>query len=125
MRSAGKWEQQGSPTCSAIKRDRQKSHRFLIVRTPHTAALSHLFSEPKAKDNDYGAGYVGASPGELNFGYVGPSPIEWRAKEHANCMAIKDYAAADEWLDEIERELKIARHWLAVAKSPAAQGGAK
>ena len=29
------------------------------MRTPHTAALSHLFSEPKAKDNEYGAGYVG------------------------------------------------------------------
>lgn len=95
------------------------------MRTPHKAALSHLFSETKAKDNEFGAGYVGSSPGELNFGYVGPSPIEWRAKEHAECMASKDYVAADEWLDEIGRELKVARHWLAVAKSPAAQGGAK
>lgn len=95
------------------------------MRTPHTAALSHLFSEPKAKDNEYGAGYVGSSPGELNFGYVGPSPIEWRAKEHAECMASNDYAAADEWLNEIERELKIARHWLTYAKHFTAQGGAK
>ena len=47
------------------------------------------------------------------------------SKEHAECMASKHYAAADEWLDEIERELKIARHWLAVAKSLTAQGGAK
>lgn len=29
------------------------------MRTPHTAALSHLFSEPKAKDNEFGYGYVG------------------------------------------------------------------
>jgi hypothetical protein len=76
-------------------------------------------------DNEFGAGYVGSSPGEWNFGYAGPSPIEWRAKEHAECMASKDYAAAEEWLDEIGRELKVARHWLANAKHFAAQGGAK
>lgn len=76
-------------------------------------------------NNEFGADYVGSSPGECNFGYVGPSPIEWRAKEHAECMASKHYAAADEWLDEIERELKIARHWLAIAKSLTTQGGAK
>jgi hypothetical protein len=95
------------------------------MRTPHTAALTHLFSETKAKENEFGAGYVGSSPGKLNFGYVGPSPIEWRAKEHAKCMASKSFEEAEAWLNEIGRELKIARHWLAVAKSPAAQGGAK
>jgi len=62
---------------------------------------------------------------ELSFGYIGPSAIEWRAQEHAKCMASNDFSAAEEWLDEIGRELKIARHWLAVAKSLTAQGGAK
>ena len=62
---------------------------------------------------------------ELSFGYIGPSPIEWRAKEHAKCMAINDFTHAADWLDEVERELTIARHWLAVAKSLTAQGGAK
>ena len=62
---------------------------------------------------------------ELSFGYIGPSPMEWRANEHAKSMASKDFSAAEVWLDEIERELKIARHRLAVAKSLTALGGAK
>ena len=62
---------------------------------------------------------------ELSFGYIGPSPIAWRANEHAKSMASKDFSAAEEWLNEIGRELKIARHWLALAKPPVAQGGAK
>lgn len=74
--------------------------------------MSHLPPTPQAQP-------------ELDFGYIGPSPIEWRAKEHAKCMASQDYLAAKEWLDEIERELKVARRWLAVAQSFAAQGGAK
>lgn len=62
---------------------------------------------------------------DLDFGYIGPSPIEWRAKEHAKCMAINDFTHAADWLNEVERELTIARHWLAVAKSLTAQGGVK
>ena len=58
---------------------------------------------------------------DLDFGYTGPSPIEWRAKEHAKCMASQDFIAAKEWLDEIERELKVARLCLAIAKSCAAE----
>jgi hypothetical protein len=52
---------------------------------------------------------------ELTFGYN--VPIEWRAKEYAKCKAADDYSAAEEWLDEIGRELKVARYWLGVAKS--------
>jgi hypothetical protein len=62
---------------------------------------------------------------EFGFGYVGPSPIEWRANEHAKCMASNSFAEAEAWLNEISRELKIARHWLAAAQSVAAQGGVK
>lgn len=95
------------------------------MRTPHTAALSHPFSEPNVKDNEFCPGYVGSSPVEWNFGYVGPCGIEWRANEHAKCMASNDFSAAAEWLDEIGRELKISRHWLSVARSFTAQGGAQ
>jgi hypothetical protein len=94
------------------------------MRAPHSAELSHPFLEPKAKDNEFGFGYVGFIP-ERTFGYVGPSPIQWRAKEHAKCMASNDFAKAEEWLDEIVRELKIARHDLAYARSVVAKGGAK
>lgn len=83
---------------------------------------------PKVHDNEFGFGYVGhigPIPSQWDFSYIGPSPIEWRAKEHAKCIAIKDYAAAEEWLDEIGRELKIARQWLAVAKTLKDQEGAK
>ena len=75
--------------------------------------MSSLLSPTRAFDNEFG------------YGYIGPSAIEWRAKEHAKSMASKDFSAAEEWLDDIGRELKIARHWLAVAKSLTAQGGAK
>jgi len=66
-----------------------------------------------------------APDNEFDFGYIGPSPIEWRAQEHAKCMASNSFAEAEAWLNEIGRELKVACHWLAVAKSAAAQGGAK
>jgi hypothetical protein len=56
---------------------------------------------------------------ELTFGLH--EPIEWRAKEYAKCMAAEDYSAAEGWLDEIGRELKVARHWLGVAKSSTAE----
>ena len=94
------------------------------MRAPHTAEFSHPFSETKAKDNEFGFGYV-SYVSERTFGYVGPSPIQWRAKEHAKCMASNDFAQAEEWLDEIGRELKVARHDLAYAKSVVAEGGAK
>jgi hypothetical protein len=59
------------------------------------------------------------------FGHIDPSAIEWRAKEHAKCMASNSFAEAEEWLDEIGRKLKIAHHWLPVATPPKGQRGAK
>ena len=87
--------------------------------------LEQLTGHSRSWNNEFGADYFGSSSGEWNFGYVGPSPIEWRAKEHAECMASKHYAAAEELLDEIGRELQIARHWLTFAKHSDSQGGAK
>jgi hypothetical protein len=85
--------------------------------------LCNQLQRPEVHDNEFGSGYIGqiGPVSGLNFGYISPSPIEWRVKEHAKCMAAEDYSAAEEWLDEIERELKVARHWLGVAKSFAAQ----
>ena len=59
------------------------------------------------------------------FGSSLTTAVAWQLKVFARCKAADDLPGAAKSLDEIERELKIARHWLAVAESVTADGGAK
>ena len=60
----------------------------------------------------------------ISWGYVGASPIEWRAKQHAKLMANGDFAKALELLEDIQREVAVARRWGMVAMSEATKEAA-
>jgi len=60
----------------------------------------------------------------ISWAYVGASPLEWRAKQHAKLMACGDFAEALALLDDIQRELAVARTSGLVAISEASREAA-
>jgi hypothetical protein len=60
----------------------------------------------------------------ISWAYVGVSSLVWRAKRHADLMEMGKYSEALELLEDIQREVAVARIWTRAGLDEALKEGA-
>ncbi len=66
---------------------------------------------------------ISAVTDQFSWAYVGVSPLVWRAKRHAALMEKGQFAEALELLEDIQREVVVARIWTRTALNEALKEG--